>query len=128
MSGFCAGAYAKVWEVKKTDSEKRCTLRISINEKTKDGFWNQSFAGYVQMLGKEVAEKALKLDKGDIIQLKIVDVTNVYDKKKDAHLVTYKCFAFNTKEEADEERHLNNVKRSTEAEFIPVDHEEDLPF
>ena len=131
MSGFCAGAYAKVWEVKPTDSKKRTTLRVSINEKTKDGEWNQTFSGFVQMLGKEVAEKARSLDKGDVIQFKIVDVTNMYDKKRDATLVTYKCFAFNTREEAEEERSMKDVQRSTQRKdevFIPLDSEEDLPF
>lgn len=134
MSGFCAGAYAKVWDIiPDNKSEKRCSIRLSISEKDQNDEWRQSFSGYVQVLGKDMADKAKQLEKGDTIRLKIVDVTNWYDKEKKATLVTYKCFNFMTKEEADEERAMKNVPRSTEPAkeedvFVPLDSDEDLPF
>lgn len=140
MSGFRSGAYAKVWEVRADkQSNKRASIRVSISEKDKreghDGEYHQTFSGWIQMLGANCAEKALRIHAGDRIKLGIVDVTNWYDKEKSVTNVAYKCFSFQTMEEAQQEDDLKDTPRATAADyeaFTPIDSmfegEEDLPF
>ena len=92
--GFREGSYAKIWEVK-PKSDVNTQIRVSISKKNKQtGEYEQDFSGFVSCIGKNAAKKAAKLNEGDRIKLKDIDVSTSYDKEKKIQYVNYKCFDF----------------------------------
>lgn len=128
MGGFRAGAYAKVWQIEKK-SDKIVNIRISISEKDKrTNEYKQTFSGWVSILGLEAATKAVnQIHDGDRIRLGIVDVYNSYDKVTKATTTQYKCFSFDTEEEANESI-AQPVTKAEQGFSDILDDFDDMPF
>lgn len=92
--GFRSGAYATVWDIRpRTDSVT--SLRISISQKKKDSDeYEQTFGGYVTVLGTGQASQAARLHVKDRIRLGDVDVTNRYDKEVNKEYTNFNIFSF----------------------------------
>ena len=129
--GFRVGSYAKIWEVK-PKSDVNTQIRVSVSKKNKQsGEYEQDFSGFVSCIGKNAAKKAAKLNEGDRIRLKDIDVSTSYDKEKKIQYVNYKCFDFliDSDEGFDSPSgssgNTSNSKPVDEGEIDPPD---DLPF
>ena len=129
--GFREGSYAKIWEVK-PKSDVNTQIRVSISKKNKQtGEYEQDFSGFVSCIGKNAAKKAAKLNEGDRIKLKDIDVSTSYDKEKKIQYVNYKCFDFlidsdeGFNVQPDSPGKTSSTKPVDDGEVDPPD---DLPF
>lgn len=129
-TGFRNGSWGTVFSVEPGKGNwTKC--RLAISRKNKDtGEYEQDFSGYVMMIGQAHA-KAQRLRERDRIRLKEVDVSNRYDKERQREYIDYKCFDFDTADEAQGQG--GNVRPAQASSGVnPVDGsgepEEELPF
>lgn len=92
--GFRTGAYAKVWDVRKT--QPWCVdLRISTARKNKKtDSYEDDFSGFVRAVGADNVKAAAALQQGDRIRLGDVDVTSKYDAEKKKSYTNFTLFSF----------------------------------
>lgn len=91
--GFRNGAYATVWDIK-PGRGNYTDVRLSIGRKDQTtGEYNNDFSGFCMFIGNARA-KAESLHERDRIQLKEVDVSNVYDKERQREYTNFKVFDF----------------------------------
>ena len=91
--GFRNGAYATVWDIK-PGRGNYTDVRLSIGRKDQTtGEYNNDFSGFCMFIGNARA-KAESLRERDRIQLKEVDVSNVYDKERQREYTNFKVFDF----------------------------------
>lgn len=94
--GFRKDSFATVWSVEPV-SDTMTKARISISRKNRQtGEYENDFSGFVGFVGTATAKKAATLKERDRIKLGDVDVTNRYDKEKNAAYTNFKVFAFET--------------------------------
>lgn len=86
---FSNGAYAKVWEIKPTQSQKSKVIRISTSRKVADGQYEQDFSGFVRLVGKA---NQVDIKVGDSIQLVSVGVSTSYVKETQKQYTNFTCF------------------------------------
>lgn len=92
--GFGTGSFAKVWEIKKSDSGKYTDIQISISKKNQEtDKYETTFSNFVRLIG--TANKDVnKLSEGCRIKLGSTDVENRYDKEKKTTYYNFKVFSF----------------------------------
>ena len=91
--GFRNGAYATVWDIN-PGRGNYTDVRISIGRKDQTtGEYNNDFSGFCMFIGNARA-KAESLRERDRIQLKEIDVSNVYDKERQREYTNFKVFDF----------------------------------
>lgn len=92
--GFRNNCWATVWRVDKV-SDVNTKAQISVSKKNKEsGEYETDFSGIVNFIGRDCAQKALKLGERARIRLESVDVSNRYDKEKKITYHNFKVFAF----------------------------------
>lgn len=95
--GFRNGAYATVWEIKPGHGNYT-DVRLSVSRKDQaTGEYSNDFSGFCMFIGNARA-KAESLRERDRIQLKDVDVSNVYDKERQRGYTNFKVFDFDRAE------------------------------
>lgn len=92
--GFRKDSFATIWSVEPM-SDTLTKARISISRKNRQtGEYENDFGGFVSFVGTAAAKKAASLKERDRIKLGDVDVTNRYDKEKNATFTNFKIFSF----------------------------------
>lgn len=119
--GFRTNAWAKVWDVEEV-SNAVTKINISTSKKNKStNKYETDFSGFARCVGTSCASKALKLKKGDTIQIGDCEVTTKYYPQKKVSYTNYSIFSF----EVDEKEEDVNPVDSNDVE---EDEDERLPF
>ena len=101
--GFRNGAFASVWEVT-PQNEKWTKARMTVSRKDPNSEnYIVEFSGAVDFLGTATAAKAMKLKRGERIQLVSVDLSNTYDHEKQIMYWNPKCFEFKLASEVEDQ-------------------------
>lgn len=121
--GFCTGAKAKIWEVKKAD--RYTDVRLSISKKNDSGGYEAEFSGYVRLVGK--AHEA-DVQENDTVKIGRCDVKNKYDKEAKKLYTNFVIFSFQGDEEEQDQYSRTEApeRKATISEMQPIP--EDLPF
>ncbi len=121
--GFCNGAKARIWEVKKAD--RHTDVRLSISKKNDSGGYEAEFSGYVRLVGK--AHEA-NVQENDTIKIGRCDVKNKYDKEAKKLYTNFVIFSFQGDDEEQEQYSKTETpeRKATISEMQPIP--DDLPF
>lgn len=124
--GFRNGAYATVWDIRPR-SDSMTSLRVSISQKKRDSEeYEQTFGGYISVLGTSAATQAAKLSIRDRIKLGDVDVTNRYDKESNKEYTNFNVFSFEKVGEAGKPE--QSYEPSAEDEGFMAEEPGEMPF
>jgi len=123
--GFRSGVFCKCWSVESvTDTFTKGRISISRKNRQTDEYEDE-FSDFVMFCGSGAARKALSLQPGDRIKIGDVDVTRKYVKDKDKAYYNFKIFSFETQEEVDTGKKMEQefasqgVSRSEETDDLP---------
>ena len=79
--GFRAGAYATLWEVRPTKSDKVLSANVSISRKRQDGTFDDEFSQWVKLIGN-AKKRGESITERTRIKILDCDVKAPYDKQE----------------------------------------------
>lgn len=131
--GFRKNCYAKVWDiVPPKEGKKSCRVRLSVSKKNKNGDgYTVDFSDYCTFIGSAFIYATTKLMNGDRIKLTEIDVTSIYNKKKDRQFIDFKVFECEPVDGNNTPSRTEGYPFGDEGEGVESnesDDSEDLPF